>query len=94
MKEKIKSEKWEDKLISLIEKETELATGNKSREHFSGDCKMNEILEFVRNREKAAREEVIEQIKKLPIYMKVVGNDLSEPKEALLKDDVLQILTQ
>jgi len=44
--------------------------------------------------EKAAREEVIEQIKKLPIYMKVAGNDLSEPKEALLKDDVLQILTQ
>jgi len=57
-KEEKKSKKWEDKLISLIEKEIELATGNKSREHFSGDCKMNEILEFVRNREKAVREEM------------------------------------
>ena len=38
---------WQDKLIDLIEEEIVLATGDKSKKHFSGKCNMNEILDLV-----------------------------------------------
>lgn len=46
----IQPESWEDKLVDLIEKEIELASGKKSKEHFSGSCVMNNILELVQRK--------------------------------------------
>src|SRR4030042_1160802 len=48
MAEKAIKENWENKLTDLIEEEIELATGIKVKEHFSGDCRINEILQLVR----------------------------------------------
>jgi hypothetical protein len=42
---KNKSMNWQDKLIDLVEKEVYLSTGVKSKTHFSGNCKMNDILQ-------------------------------------------------
>ena len=44
---KIELKDWRLKLMSLIEKEIKLATGDDSKEHFSGDCLMNDIAAFV-----------------------------------------------
>ena len=53
---------WEDKLIDLVEKEIELASGVKSKEHFSGDCRMNDILELVRKTRQEAIQEVLGEV--------------------------------
>ena len=55
---------WEDKLIDLVEKEIELASGVKSKEHFSGECKMNDILELVRKTRQTAKLEVLGKLEK------------------------------
>ena len=44
-----REEDWYDKLLDLIEEEIVLATGVKGEEHFSGDCRINDIMELVRN---------------------------------------------
>ncbi len=56
---------WEDKLFDLVEKEIELASGIKSKEHFSGDCKMNDILDLVRKTRQQAVREVLEEVEEM-----------------------------
>ena len=46
---------WYDKLTDLIEEEIVLSTGITAKEHFSGDCRMNDIVELVRKIEKKAK---------------------------------------
>jgi hypothetical protein len=50
-----KGDWWYDKLTDLIEEEMVLSTGVKAKEHFSGDCRMNDIVELVRKIEKKAK---------------------------------------
>lgn len=68
----ISAPKWEkrfykfyDKLFNLIEEEIVLATGNKSKEHFSGDCRINDIMELVKKQIKGERQRIIEEIFRL-----------------------------
>src|SRR3990167_5315366 len=55
---------WEEKLTDLILEEVYLATGNKSKEHFSGDCNVNEILQFVKQLEAKSKKETAREIVK------------------------------
>ena len=71
---KTKQKKWEFRLTDLIEKEIELASGKKSKVHFSGDCKMNSIIELVKKEIIGARMEIIEEIEEIDdIYNKDQG---------------------
>ena len=38
------------------------------------------------------KERIKREIEKLPVYMRVAGGDLVEPKEAILKEEVLKFL--
>ncbi len=53
-----------DKIIDLIEEEIKLASGN-SKEHFSGECKMNEIIECI---QKLAKSEYKQGQEEASIY--------------------------
>jgi hypothetical protein len=55
---------YQDKLVELIEEETYLATGVKTKEHWSGDCNMNKILKLVEQEIEKARQEERERITK------------------------------
>ena len=55
-------ENWENKLIDLIEEEIELASGVKSKEHFSQDCRMNDCLDLVRKTLANQRQELKKKI--------------------------------
>ena len=45
----MRKQTWRDKIIDLIEREIFLSTGKRSKEHWSGECKMNDILRLVEN---------------------------------------------
>ena len=71
---KTKQKKWEFRLTDLIEKEIELASGKKSKVHFSGECVMNDIIELVQKEIIGARMEIIEEIEEIDdIYNKDQG---------------------
>jgi hypothetical protein len=52
---------YQDKLVELIEEETYLATGVKTKEHWSGDCNMNKILKLVEQEIERAKKEGYEE---------------------------------
>ncbi len=56
-KEEIVNSKWEDKIIKLIEKEIYLASGNKKKEHWSGECVFNDIMCEIGNQIETAKKE-------------------------------------
>ena len=63
-----KQQNFEDKLIDLIEEEIVLATGDKSKEHFSDKCNMNDILDLVRKKIKSEKQKWEKESWKKLIY--------------------------
>ena len=64
-KKKIKKQQtWEEKLTDLVLDEIYLATGSKSKKHFSGDCNVNEILQFVKQLEAKSKKDTAREIVK------------------------------
>ena len=62
-KKKIK-QTWEEKLTDIVEEEIYFATGDKSDGHFSRDCKMNEIIELVKQEKDKAKKDTAREIVK------------------------------
>ena len=61
---KKQKEDWQDRLVDLVEYESYLMTGNKSKKHFSGKCVMNDILDLVREEIKKENQELLKKTEK------------------------------
>ncbi len=48
----------------MIEEEIELATGDKSKKHFSGNCKMNDIIKLIRQQIEKSEKETVDLCKR------------------------------
>ena len=87
----MKTNNWENKLVDLIEEEIELASGVKSKKHFSGDCKMNDILELVRKTRQDAQREALEKVIKPKLEYCLKQNGLRHCKNCGLSEDDLNL---